>query len=312
MDPKISIIVPVYNVEKYLDKCITSILNQTFRNFELIIINDGSNDKSGSICDKYANIDKRVKVIHQNNQGQAVARNKGLKISQGEYIGFVDSDDWINPDMYSSLYYSCETEHSDFSVIGVREVDEDGNYLNKYIPYEISLGEILKRAYPCNKLFKRELFLNNNFLFPEGKYYEDLELIPKLYIKCKKATIISKASYNYLKRNGSTTSSRDAKILDNLWAYTSVKEYLNKENLYYEFNVEFEKGVQYFKEYYKNILYDYPTTFLLKNSKFIINEFNKIGGLKTKEIIVFLVKHLEYVIKKEGATLLRKLKENLV
>ena len=97
MNPKLSIIVPVYNVEQYLDKCIKSILNQTFKDFELILVDDGSIDNSGEICDEYAKKDSRVKVIHKKNGGLAAARNTGLIIARGDYVGFVDSDDWIEP-----------------------------------------------------------------------------------------------------------------------------------------------------------------------------------------------------------------------
>ena len=100
MNPKISIIVPVYNVEQYLSKCIDSILNQTFKDFELILINDGSTDKSGDICDFYKQKDKRIKVIHKNNEGVAKTRNVGIANANAEYIGFIDSDDWIENDMY--------------------------------------------------------------------------------------------------------------------------------------------------------------------------------------------------------------------
>lgn len=104
MNPEISIIVPVYNVEKYLKRCIDSILNQSFENFELILVDDGSTDNSGKIVDEYEGIDKRIRVIHKQNGGQGSARNRGLDIAKGNYIGFVDSDDWIHRDMYKCMY----------------------------------------------------------------------------------------------------------------------------------------------------------------------------------------------------------------
>ena len=184
--------------------------------------------------------------------------------------------------MFSNLYESCVKNGADISVIGVREVDEDGICLNEYIPNDITFSEILKRAYAWNKLFKKELFINNNLFFKDGKYYEDLELIPKLFVKSIKVTTVSKLGYNYLKRKNSITGSRDEKILDNLWAYTQIKKYLIDENMYLTYKEEFEKGVSYFKKYYINILYDYPTTFFLKNFKIIIKNFNQIGGIEKK------------------------------
>lgn len=118
MEPKVSIIVPVYNVEQYLPKCIESILNQTYRNLEIILVNDGSTDSSGSICDEYASKDPRIKVLQQKNSGVSAARNYGLEIADGEYIGFVDSDDWLDDDMYSSLVDLAESNQADLAICG--------------------------------------------------------------------------------------------------------------------------------------------------------------------------------------------------
>lgn len=307
MNPKISIIVPVYNAEKFLNKCIKSILNQTFTNFELILINDGSLDNSGEICNKFLHSDNRVKVIHKENYGQATARNSGLQVAQGEYVGFVDSDDWIEVDMYKNLYESSIKENADISIIGLREVNEFGAGLSEYSPKIITFSEILKRAYPCNKLFKKQLFTNNDLSFIDGRYYEDLELIPKLFVKSKKVICISKVSYNYLKRSESTTGVRDEKILDNLWAYTQIKNYLIEENIYMTYKEEFEKGVSYFRKFYINILYDYPTAFLLKNFKRIKSDFDKIGGLNFEDILDLLRKHLIFLYRKKGSNLKNKL-----
>ncbi|GAE35933.1 glycosyltransferase family 2 protein [Halalkalibacter akibai] len=311
MIPKISIIVPVYNVELFLHKCIISILSQTFKDFELILINDGSTDKSGEICDVYSQKDSRIKVIHKKNEGQSSARNKGLEIARGDYIGFVDSDDWIEQDMYKTLYESSIKANADIAVIGFREVNEKGNVLSEYLPQNLLLGEILKKAYPWNKIFKRDLFFSNNLNFIEGRYYEDLELIPRLFVHSKKTIGLDSVGYNYLKRVGATTSARDSKILDNLWAYTNIKDYLIKMELYDTYQEEFEKGLLYFKEYYSNILYDYPTTFLLRNSNRIINDFNKIGGLGIREYISFTYRHLNFCIKRLGYKSLMKLKGTL-
>jgi len=301
MKPKISIIVPVYNVEEYLDKCISSILNQTFKDFELILVNDGSSDRSGEICDRYAINDNRVKLIHKDNSGQATSRNIGLKISNADLIGFVDSDDSIEPDMYELLYESYLKYDSDISIIGVKEVDKSGKCLSEYVPQNITLSEILKRAYPCNKLFKRELFFNNNLFFKDNRYYEDLELIPKLYVNSRKIKVISKVGYVYLKRANSTTSGRDKKILDNLWAYTEIKQYLYDQGLYDLYSEEFKKGVAYFKTYFINLLYDYPTTFIMENFKVINNDFNKIGGIEKKEYVVFFSKHINFKVRECGS-----------
>ena len=116
--PKISIIVPVYNVEEYIHRCIDSILAQTFTDFELILVNDGSHDQCGKICDEYAENDSRIKVIHKKNGGLSDARNAGLEIAQGEYIGFVDSDDYIEHDMYEKLIEACKEYNSKLAMCG--------------------------------------------------------------------------------------------------------------------------------------------------------------------------------------------------
>ena len=296
MSPKISIIVPVYNVEKYLNRCIDSILNQTFDDFELILIDDGSTDKSGEICDKYMKDDSRVKVIHQKNSGPSYARNMGLNLANGDYIGFVDSDDWIDVNMYEHLYLSCLNEHSEMSIIGIREVNESNVCLSEYIPSNINLSEILKRAYPCNKLFKKELFENEKFVL--GRYYEDLELISKLFIKSKKVSTINTIGYNYLKRTGSTTSSRDSKIIDNIWAYTKIKEYLILNDKYEIYEDEFKKSIEFFKKFYANILYDYPTRFLINHKSEIINYFKMLERITFKEYISFIYRHIIFVVKR--------------
>ena len=120
--PIISIIVPVYNVESYLERCINSILNQTFKNFELILVDDGSTDKSGEICDSFAGYDKRIRVIHKKNGGLSSARNVGLDVSIGKYIGFVDSDDWIDEFMYEKLYRNMIKTKSDIVICNFSRV----------------------------------------------------------------------------------------------------------------------------------------------------------------------------------------------
>lgn len=126
--PELSIIVPVYKVEKYLPRCIDSILAQTFGDFELILIDDGSPDGCGRICDEYAQKDKRIVVIHQKNMGVSAARNAGLDIARGRYIGFVDSDDWIEPRMYEVMMDAIRENGADMAVCGVRYADEDGKF----------------------------------------------------------------------------------------------------------------------------------------------------------------------------------------
>ena len=293
MNPKISIIVPVYKVEPYIHKCVDSILNQTFKDFEVILVDDGSPDNCGKICDEYAQKDDRVVVIHKENGGQATARNSGLDIARGEYIGFVDSDDYIEVDMFENLYNACAVENADISIIGSREINEEGKIMNEYIPKKITFSEILKRAHPWNKLFKKCLFFENYLFFADGKYYDDLELIPKLFVKAKKVCIAPKIGYVYLQRNGSTTRDKDKKILDMIWAYKEVKAFLIREEMLDKYKEQFSLGTKYFKEFFLNILRECPTKFIIKNSRYIIYNFKYIDKFDINDGIVFFIRHLK-------------------
>ena len=186
MNDKISIILPVYNVEKYLNKCIDSILNQTYKNFELIIIDDGSTDNSSTICDSYKN-DSRVIVIHQDNKGLSVARNKGIDMSTGNYITFIDSDDYIDSKYIEILYNIISNNNSDIVMCNKIEFKENTN-IKENIIYDyneevLSKEETYKRMVLLQgitftswaKMYKKEIFNNNKYL--EGKLYEDIFII---------------------------------------------------------------------------------------------------------------------------------------
>ena len=213
--PKISIIVPVYNVEKYLERCIDSILNQTFKDIEIILIDDGSTDKSGLICDMYAKKDERIIVIHKVNGGQSEARNLGIEMAKGEFIGFVDGDDEIESDMYDVLYNIVIENNADIST-GRTLLIKDGNELKQELTNKIRIysnKEAIEVTYngglsgysPCNKLYKHSLFEKNKF--PKGRIYEDASVLYKLYMNSKKIVFIDKYIYTYIRREGSTTNS---------------------------------------------------------------------------------------------------------
>lgn len=229
----ISIIVPVYNAKEYLPRCIDSILNQTYNNIELILIDDGSNDGSEIICDTYAQQDRRIRVVHQKNSGQATARNVGLSITTGKYIGFVDSDDAILPTMYQALMralvgakadIACcsykKTLFENFTAIeNVEQPPEELKIVDvDNIPSEICKGKDLK-TYVWDKLFKKSLF--DCIQFPDGKIFEDTTVVCDVLCKASRIVITNQILYMYTVRPGSTMTLKTRKrYLDEFSAYS--------------------------------------------------------------------------------------------
>lgn len=223
---KISIVVPIYKVEKYLNKCIESILKQTYKNLEIILVDDGSPDSCGKICDRYKQKDNRIIVIHQENKGLSGARNTGLSRATGKYICFIDSDDYINQNMIETLYNNLKLTNSDISICGFSQVGEDEiiektqkEIAIKVMNKETCLKKLLYHKYNIdivtwNKLYKKELF--NNIKFPERKIYEDFATIPFLIDKANSICCTNQKMYYYVQRKGSINndSNFNVKIYD--------------------------------------------------------------------------------------------------
>ncbi|MGN0493209.1 MAG: glycosyltransferase [Acutalibacteraceae bacterium] len=215
---KISVIVPVYNVEKYLKKCIQSILAQDFSEYEIILVDDGSTDESGKICDEYSLKYSQIKVIHQKNKGLGGARNRGIEEACGNYLLFIDSDDSIKENMLSYLYNTAIDNDSDLVLFGMDYIDEDGKLIETKRPSNSGIRNIDsdERAdifsvdpYTCNKLFKRDIFIKNNIRYPEQMWYEDLCVAPKIMLCADKVTVTDKVFYNYLQRKNSIMHVKD-------------------------------------------------------------------------------------------------------
>lgn len=212
MNPAISIIVPVYRAEKYLPDCIESLMAQTFTDIEIILVDDGSPDASGAMCDEYVKKDPRIRVIHQSNQGVSVARNNGIDAAAGKYLMFVDSDDWVNPDFCRLPYEVAEKHGADcimFKYIWVengkyeQQSDfEDGVKSNYEAMCMMDQGVGIG---PCNKLFRRELFAG--IRFPEGRRYEDIVVLPKLLQAANAIYYINTPLHYYRGNSGSSTHS---------------------------------------------------------------------------------------------------------
>ena len=240
----VSIIVPVYNVEEYLERCIESVLNQTENNIELILVDDGSTDKSSFICDKYAENDKRVKVFHQSNKGRCIARNVGLNNSVGEWILFLDSDDWIEPDYIRSMIdvynetgskiISCKTQ----VWVGdeILDLNKDTNNITVYNLDEIIKGLLTQetiRFELWNKLIKKELL--DGVVFIDGQISEEVHIDRIIFLRTNSLAHIDKSLHNYLTQRPGNTSSRFNPsricIFDELDGMAIDLESMGKKNL---------------------------------------------------------------------------------
>jgi eps5I len=243
MHRKVSVIIPVYKVEKYLKRCVESVVNQTYKNTEIILVNDGSPDNCGVICDEYAKIDSRIKVIHKANGGLSSARNAGLDIASGEYIMFVDSDDWIEEDSLEKLDKYMDMS---YDIINFKFRFAKGKTKN------IELNDKLKDSYECdllsyidklflgeldffiwNKLYKKNLF--DKVRFPEGRNYEDLATIYKLYFKAKNIIVTDYTLYYYWLGNSNSITSNST--IKNMTDYLlSAKEIYEVNKNYLQIN----------------------------------------------------------------------------
>lgn len=242
METAISVIVPIYRVEKYLPACIDSILNQTFTDFELILVDDGSPDRCPEICDETAKRDARVRVIHQANAGLSAARNAGIEIAHGEWLGFVDSDDYIAPQFYEKLYQTAQRTDADCVMCSVQNVDESGKSIDSAlmrVADEVKTGqEVLQKIgrddvtpylTAWNKLYRRKLF--NTLRYPAGRQNEDVFVFAELFCQVQRAACVAEPLYFYRKRMGSIMNSAvTLRNLDEMWAYVNCFEHLQQND----------------------------------------------------------------------------------
>jgi len=260
-NPKISIIVPVYNVQLYLRRCVDSLINQTFEDIEIILVNDGSTDHSPEICDEYARTDKRVKVIHKINGGLSDARNVGLVESRGDYVLFVDSDDYINHDSCEVLYRYGNMSNLDIVVGDAVRIESDSQTilarsevsLNKVMKGTDFLKEQLENHYmhmaSCFNLYNRKFLIDNELFFKKGIYHEDEQWTPRVLLRANRVQYIKLAFYNYIIRDNSITKKRD-----------KSKNALDLINTCYELERIYEK-IEDVK--LKRLLYDYLSMLFL-------------------------------------------------
>ncbi len=332
MKDLISVIVPVYKTENYLCKCVDSILAQTYTNLEIILVDDGSPDNCGKICDEYAAKDSRVKVIHQKNGGLSAARNAGLDIATGEYIGFVDSDDYIAPDMYEKLYNALVSNEADMSIcnhqkVGIKLFFDDNEM--PLLTEVISEQDAMRKQYEClncsivvawSKLYKRVIW--NDLRFPSGKIHEDEFVSFDVFYKCKRIAIISDKLYCYYIRADGIIGKENGSIhpdyFDALYLRSELIQKNKYENLYrtfwYGFSWSFRQYIR-FSSYYKrsskerkkhifNIakeVYKTYQPYANRNEHFIFNHPNLyIIISKIKRKLVELKKNLSFKLSQTG------------
>lgn len=272
MEELVSIIVPIYKTEKYLDRCIKSIINQSYKKLEIILVDDGSPDRCGEICDEWAKKDKRIKVIHKKNGGLSDARNAGIEIAQGEYLSFIDSDDYVHRDFIKFLYENCLKNNADISMCGVKQTDKDEN-INREIKNEniriVFSKDVLEKKHNIycvawNKLYKKSIF--NNIRYPKGKIHEDVAVIYKIMYYSNKIAITDSELYFYFSAPESIMRSEfSEKRLDALDVIKDSYKFFIENN---------EKSYAYFilRDYLDTILEFYKQSYLLKKEKLEIRK----------------------------------------
>lgn len=273
----ISVVVPIYNVEKYMVRCIDSIINQTYRNLEIILVDDGSLDNSGKICDEYKNKDDRIKVIHKKNGGLSDARNKGLDISNGKYILFIDSDDYIHKNMIEILYNNLISTNADISICKFKIIYDEINNENedeftnqievfdkKSVFQNFFNDKSLETIVAWNKLYKKELF--DTIRYPFGKIHEDEYVIHHLLYKTEKVVYTTAELYYYIKREGSITAKKSSKrIMDKMEAYRDRVDFYREKDM---------------MAYYKRFAYWY--CWLCREQKYLLNKDSEYKLYKQK------------------------------
>lgn len=257
--PTISVIVPVYKVEPYLRQCVDSILGQTFRDFELILVDDGSPDGCPAICDEYAEKDSRVKVIHKENGGLSSARNAGLDVAKGKYIAFVDSDDWIHPEMLETMQNRMQQHHADVAVCGVESVYEDDSRIVHHPLTDAVLSQddmvdgLATQAWyyiiACNKLYRKKIF--DELRYPVGYIHEDAAIIHRIIGLCKCVVTVEQPFYNYRQTGNSIMRSElNIKRTDNLSALADRVQYACTKKWSRVLSITAERYVHTFFDYY--------------------------------------------------------------
>lgn len=303
---KVSVIVPVYNVEKYINRCIDSILNQTIQDLEIILVDDGSTDKSGKICDEYQEKDERIRVIHKKNGGLSDARNAGEKIATSEYIIFLDSDDYIHREMLETLYTPMKEKNVDLSVCGawnVYDEEEIPQYprIEQFLCTGSEAFKFILEGYKIpgaiwNKMIKKEIA--DKISFPVGRIYEDAFYTLKLIPLVKQVYVTTKPMYYYVHRQGSITTSKFKEAdMDIVHAYRDTMQFVKEQHPELMPQAEFRLFWAHFvvvdrilelDNYKSNIYYQQARRFLRRNILRILKNKYFTKNRRVAAVLFFL------------------------
>lgn len=239
--PKISIIIPVYNIEKYLSECIDSILNQTYSDFEIILVNDGSTDKSGAICDRYAGKYSNIKVYHKNNGGVSSARNFGVRKSKGEWVCYIDGDDWVHSTYLESLISNALSKNADIVFCDLNFATQEGNKIYQAYTWnkpgrEDNIAGYITSCWTvgCGNIHKRSLYVSDEIRCPENiSYCEDFYLMIRIVNNARKVCKVNEPLYFYRQHPDSVMHNLNKKTeADEQWVYLNAIDYFRKTGLY--------------------------------------------------------------------------------
>ena len=290
---KVTIIIPCYNSEKTIDKCLNSILKDKLSEKEIIIINDGSNDNTSKKLENYKEKSKNIKIINQENKGQALARNEGIKLAKGKYIMFIDSDDYIEKNYIYKMYTAAEKNNSDYVFCDYYlESNNKKTYVRNEFNDDIPKIKLIVNFSPWAKLISTKLIKKIDFKFPELRMYEDIAVIPILAVNSKNAYYLKEALYTYNTDNNSIMRKKeyDDSLLDIIKASDILYGYFKKNNLLekyneelkyiYSFNIlkcgalelaKYKEGKKYIKELQKNVKVKFSKLLLSKYTKYEIS-----------------------------------------
>lgn len=313
MNKKVSIIVPVYNVEEYLPECIDSLIGQTYKNLEIILVDDGAKDKSGNICDEYAKKDERIRVIHKKNGGLGDARNTGAKSATGEYLLFIDSDDWVHEDLVKKTFEAAEAKNADIVLFHFARVEEGkitgSSSVNVNVPVNEALSvennpQIIVSSWSgVDKLYRRSFWEENAFQFTVGRYFEDLGTIPKVMAMAKKVVHIPDVLYYYRIRKSSIMHdpNLEKKYIDRIFVMEDVLAYYKEHGIYEKFEKELEYLVLknlYFYPAREIVYHDKDSEYLPRFKKYAFEKFPKLAKNTYLKELPFNEKVFWFLIKR--------------